>query len=256
MSSTKKSEAKYRELYPSLNDIDLAVEELDLPVSVYNFLKRNSINNVQLLLDMSENDLISIRTHSGRQSKFVENIVYKLNKLSDEISNHYEKREDAGHIDLKIEIESRESIETRAKLPFPPHTALISIADMDYDFATLENKPEYLMQIKFDDISTDVFDELFNGYPTIANAMRGVKELNLFTDEQAEEIAGFIQSILDKAELLICQCEYGQSRSAGLAAAVNQFLNKSGIEVFADDLYYPNKLVYRKVLTALEENKV
>ena len=74
---------KYREIYPSLREIDLPIEELDLPVSIYNFLKRNGINNVQRLLDMSENDLMNIKTHSGRQAKFVENIVYKLNQLSD-----------------------------------------------------------------------------------------------------------------------------------------------------------------------------
>lgn len=82
MSAKKNNETKYREIYPSLNEMDLAVEELDLPVSVYNFLKRNGIRNVQLLLDMSENDLMSFSTPSGRQAKFVENIVDKLNQLS------------------------------------------------------------------------------------------------------------------------------------------------------------------------------
>ena len=156
---------------------------------------------------------------------------------------------------MNIEIESRESIEERANKPFAAHTALISITDMDYDFAKLKNKPEYLLQLKFDDISADVFDELFNRYPAIASAMRNAKDLNLFTDEQAAEIAEFVNSILDRAGVLICQCEYGQSRSAGVAAAVRQFLYKSGIEIFADDLYYPNKLVYRKVLKALDDHK-
>ena len=81
---SQNNETKYREIYPSLNESDLAVEELDLPVPIYNFLKRNGINNVQRLLDMSENDLMNMKTHSGRQAKFVENIVYKLNQLSEE----------------------------------------------------------------------------------------------------------------------------------------------------------------------------
>ena len=46
---------------------------------------------------------------------------------------------------MKIEIESRESIEKRAKEPFPAQTAIISIADTDRDFPKLKNKPEYLL---------------------------------------------------------------------------------------------------------------
>ena len=153
---------------------------------------------------------------------------------------------------MKIEIHSRESIEERANKPFAARTAVISITDMDSGFAVLSNKPEYLLQLKFDDISADVFTELFDGYPALTDAMQIAKELNLFSDEQAEEIAVFVKSILGRAELLICQCEYGQSRSAGIAAAVKQFLDKDGIEIFADDRYFPNKLVYRKVLAALE----
>jgi len=114
---------------------------------------------------------------------------------------------------------------------------------MDNDFAVLSSKPDYLLQLKFDDISADVFDELFDGYPALADAMRNAKELNLFNDEQAKEIAAFVKSILGRAELLICQCEYGQSRSAGVAAAVKQFFDKDGIEIFADDRYFPNKMV-------------
>ena len=58
---------------------------------------------------------------------------------------------------MEIEIHSRESIEARASKPFAARTALISITDMDYDFAVLSSKPDYLLQLKFDDISADVF---------------------------------------------------------------------------------------------------
>ena len=83
MNEKNNSDAKYREIYLSLNGLDATVEELDLPVPVYNFLKRNGIHNVQLLLEMSEDDLMNIKTLSGRQAKFVEIIVYKLNQLSE-----------------------------------------------------------------------------------------------------------------------------------------------------------------------------
>ena len=50
---------------------------------------------------------------------------------------------------------------------------------------------------------------------------------------------------------LICQCEYGQSRSAGVAAAVMEYYYSKGIHIFADVRYYPNKLVFRKLLCSL-----
>ena len=154
---------------------------------------------------------------------------------------------------MKIEIESRERIWKRAIEPFPARTALISISDPDNDFVALKNKPKYLLQLKFDDVSVDDIEDIYEDYPSISEATKAAKKLHFFNDEQAAEIAAFIKSVIDKADILICQCEYGQSRSAGLAAAVKQFLDKSGIDIFADDRYYPNKLVYRKVLAVLEK---
>ena len=69
----------------------------------------------------------------------------------------------------------------------------------------------------------------------------------------AEEIADFHLSVKDKVDLLICQCEHGQSRSAAVAAAVLEYQNKSGIEIFADDNYYPNKMVFKKVLDQMRK---
>jgi predicted protein tyrosine phosphatase len=89
--------------------------------------------------------------------------------------------------------------------------------------------------------------------PTKEEAELLAKKFHMIDDEQAKTIAEFIHSITDKAETLICQCEYGQSRSAGIAAAVRQFLYMDGIEVFADNRYFPNKRVYRKILAALEK---
>ena len=153
---------------------------------------------------------------------------------------------------MTIEIESRESIEERAGEPFPAHTALISIADADADFIVLKNNPEYLLQLKFDDISADILEEIIKSHPAIKEAMQAAKMLHWFSDEQAEETAAFIMTAADKAELIICQCEYGQLRSAGIAAAIMQFFSNDGIEIFADERYYPNKLVYKKVLAALQ----
>ena len=45
------------------------------------------------------------------------------------------------------------------------------------------------------------------------------------------------------------------SGSAAVAAAIREFNSRRGIEIFADDRYFPNKVVFRKVLRALKNNK-
>lgn len=47
---------------------------------------------------------------------------------------------------------------------------------------------------------------------------------------------------------IICQCDYGQSRSAGCAAAIAEFFEHRGIEYFASFDYYPSKLVYNRLM--------
>ena len=157
---------------------------------------------------------------------------------------------------MKIEIESRQSIKSRAKEPFQARTALISIADSDHAFVRLNNKPEYLLQMKFDDVTEELFDvandlisENIRGRkPTEEEALALAKKFHMFSDEHAKKVAAFVDSVLGKADILICQCEYGQSRSAGIAAAIKQSLHGNGIDIFADERYFPNKLVYRKVM--------
>ena len=51
---------------------------------------------------------------------------------------------------------------------------------------------------------------------------------------------------------IICQCDYGQSRSAACAAAILEHFERNGISIFADYRYYPNQLVFNKVLKALK----
>lgn len=52
---------------------------------------------------------------------------------------------------------------------------------------------------------------------------------------------------------IICQCEYGESRSSGCAAAIHEYFYKNGIDVFADYRYYPNQMVYHKVYDGLKK---
>ena len=138
-----------------------------------------------------------------------------------------------------IDIKSRKAIEHMALKPFPDKTALISITDFDCPFANLKNKPDYLLQIAFDDEPTD------------EEKMEIEKKYHTLTERQAQEIVRFYHSVKNTAKVLICQCEYGQSRSAGLAAAFREYSTHNGITIFADDRYCPNKSIFRKILSLL-----
>lgn len=70
---------------------------------------------------------------------------------------------------------------------------------------------------------------------------------------EADELADFILQAVADGCPVICQCEYGQSRSAACAAAILKYFEGRGIDIFADYRYYPNQLVYHKVYDALKK---
>lgn len=72
---------------------------------------------------------------------------------------------------------------------------------------------------------------------------------------EVDDIAAFIYHAYDSGMNIICQCEYGQSRSAGCAAAILEHFYGSGISVFSNYNYYPNQVVYHKIYDALEKQK-
>lgn len=151
---------------------------------------------------------------------------------------------------MKIQIRSRARIEELALKPFAERTALISITDYGYGFAELRNKPDHLLQLAFNDIDNDVFLDELGRKPTEEERINIENKYYMLTDEQAKQIADFIHKVYDKVEVIICQCEHGQSRSAAIAAAILEIKSKRGIEIFADDRYYPNKTIFKKVLKA------
>ncbi|MDR3294832.1 MAG: hypothetical protein LBT26_03235 [Clostridiales Family XIII bacterium] len=161
---------------------------------------------------------------------------------------------------MKIEIHGFESVQKRAKTPFQPRTNLISIGDPDAPPPELTHKPDHILRLVFDDITLEIFKERLPDLPErLKNndelLMKVLPKYNtiLFDDKMARQVAEFIFKFGGETDVLICQCEYGQSRSAGCAAAIAEYFYGRGVEFFADDRYYPNKLVYRKVLRALEE---
>ncbi len=153
---------------------------------------------------------------------------------------------------MKIKIMSRSAVEKYTETPVNEKTAIISITDFGLDFAFLKNQPDFLYQVAFDDVDNDVIVDELGQEATEEDRKRVEAKYNMFSEEQANAVAEFYFSVCDKIECLICQCEHGQSRSAAMAAAIIEFRSRKGIKIFADDRYYPNKVVFRKLLTALQ----
>lgn len=156
---------------------------------------------------------------------------------------------------MKIRIFSKTAIEKYTNNPLMERTAIISITDYGFDFAELKNQPLYLYQISFNDVDNDVIVDDLGDNPNDIERKAIEEKYHMLSDQQAKEIANFYFSICDKIDCLICQCEHGQSRSAGVAAAIMEYRNRKGIAIFSDDRFYPNKVVFRKVLAALNTVK-
>ena len=154
---------------------------------------------------------------------------------------------------MEILIKSRREIEKMSKEGFPKRTAIVSITDkFDYPVC-FESEPSLLLRVAFDDVDNDVFVDELGRTPTPDERIEIEDKYNMLTDEQAHEIASFYYNNRRRISTLICQCEHGQSRSAAVAAAILEFKERSGVYVFADDRYYPNKVVFRKVLEGLRD---
>lgn len=150
---------------------------------------------------------------------------------------------------MKVLIYSRKEIEEIIKSGnFPVHTAVISYYDpelkkIDKDYAPVDYSGvcENVLTVGFEDIDIDYLEK--NGYTYET----------YFTE--SKEIAEFIYNACNNGMDIICQCEYGQSRSAGTAAAIMEHFYKSGISIFADYKRFPNKLIFHKIFEALENCK-
>ena len=153
---------------------------------------------------------------------------------------------------MKIKIMSKRAIEKYMREPMTEKTAVISIADFNGEFAKLINAPQWLHQVSFDDVDNDVMIDEVGGKPTEEERLAIEEKYHMFSNEQASAIAEFYLAICDEAEYVVCQCEHGQSRSAAVAAAILEYRSRRGIKIFSDDRYYPNKVVFRKVLAALQ----
>ncbi len=161
-------------------------------------------------------------------------------------STYYDEIKGSGK--MKILITSRKKIEQMTEVSLGKNVALISICDTDLAFAKPSFKPVATLQVRFNDV---YFDDLVKP-ATKEELLKLETKYCMITDDIAKRIAEFYYGLPADIDMLICQCEYGQSRSAAVGAAILEFKSKKGIDIFSNDKYCPNKLVFRKVLKALK----
>jgi len=146
---------------------------------------------------------------------------------------------------MKVTIYSRDEIEDIiSKGAFPDNTAVISFydpaikrLDKSYTHVDYSNICDMVFYSELDDLDIDVLCDKGYTYETYFS--------------EAEDMARFIIKAYSQGGDIICQCEYGQSRSAGCAAAIMEHFDHNGIEVFADYRRYPNQMVFNKLRDAL-----
>ncbi|MBR2284878.1 MAG: sigma-70 family RNA polymerase sigma factor [Ruminococcus sp.] len=147
---------------------------------------------------------------------------------------------------MKVTVYSREEVEGIINADsFPQNTAVISFCDpelkhIDKNYSRVDYSCccDNVFYCEVDDLDLDYLPE------------KGYTYDSYFPE--AAEAAQFIGKAFRDGKDIICQCEYGQSRSAGCAAAILEHFYRRGIDIFAEYKYYPNQVVYHKVFDALE----
>ena len=145
---------------------------------------------------------------------------------------------------MNVTICSRKRAEELLRNGFPPRTAVISFCDppsadrpaptppLDYTGAAAR-----VFTVAVRDLDLSVLPDVGLTYDTYL--------------PEADALAAFIYQASADGLHILCQCEYGQSRSAACAAAILEYFDGTGISIFADYRYYPNQVVYHKIIDAL-----
>lgn len=148
---------------------------------------------------------------------------------------------------MKVEILSKKAMRARVAKGLPPNAAVISFYTPhnqkrdEVDKIDFEKTCQRVFYVGIPDIDIEVLPDYGYTYETYLT--------------QADELAQFIYQAKEDDCDILCQCDYGQSRSAACAAAILQHFEQRGIDIFADYRYYCNQVVYHKVLDALTDLK-
>lgn len=149
---------------------------------------------------------------------------------------------------IDIRVISRKEAEALIADELPQKTAIISFYD-----PVGPRTPKGYQRVDYSGLCDNVFYVEIRDIDIEILGKYGLTYDTYFPE--ATELAKFIANAVTNHYTIICQCEYGQSRSAACAAAIKEFYEKTGIQIFANYKYYPNQLIFNKLLEALVRNK-
>lgn len=146
---------------------------------------------------------------------------------------------------MNINICSRREAERQIRNSFPLNIAVISFYDPP------ESNGDNIDPVDYSDVCPRVFYVPVHDIDLGVLGDFGLTYEKYFPESPA--LAAFIYQAYEDGMDILCQCEYGESRSSGCAAAIKEHFYGNGLEVFTDYRYYPNQLIYHKIYDALED---
>lgn len=138
---------------------------------------------------------------------------------------------------MDIEVMSKRNIKDFIEEGFYDKLAVISFyGENEYPITLPDDVKSFI--VKADDYDLETLKEEKIGYGQYL--------------PEADRLAEFIFEAYKGNYQMICQCRYGESISAGCAAAIAEYFDGNGIEYFSDYRFCPNQLVYSKIYNALD----
>ncbi|MGN1136960.1 MAG: tetratricopeptide repeat protein [Oscillospiraceae bacterium] len=144
---------------------------------------------------------------------------------------------------MKIRIYSKAEMEKQLEKGFEEETAVISFYDP-------ESSEENYVPVDYSGQDIRLFQVGVRDIDMSSLKRCGMRYNDYFPE--ADTLAEFILHAVNDDCEIICQCDYGQSRSAACAAAILEHFEKKGVSVFADVKYLPNQMIYNKLMAALK----
>ena len=150
---------------------------------------------------------------------------------------------------MKVNVYSRAAASALIKKDFPTNASVISFYTPPPSNGGAW-KPGR-SSIDYSNVCDNVF---YVGVPDICE--EGFAEFGYTEDtflSEVGDLADFIYKAYNSGRDIICQCDFGRSRSAACAAAILEHFYERGNEILLSSDYHPNTTIYNKVLEALRK---
>ena len=104
------------------------------------------------------------------------------------------------------------------------------------------------------EIHKEKFDEFFSALCFNFDDIVATGTTTSFNNDIAKEIAQYVKKLPASLDTLFVCCDFGQSRSAAMAAAIMRYNGLDDMKIWKDPNYCPNPLVYKLLCLAFGIN--